>query len=343
MSEQFVQINVIGSRAQRLTYTAPGEVLIETVQISDFADENLLLKTLYSGISRGTESLVFKGQVPESEWETMRCPFMAGDFSFPVTYGYACVAEVIKKGASVTDFEIGDHVFVLHPHQTIISVPAASCSKIPSGISPKRAVLAANMETALNAVWDAEVTTTPNCLVIGAGVVGLLTAYLARTEANLNPVLIDTDENKRAVVEQLGFPFFQPMNTEDVERLGQGDLIFHTSASGAGLQTAIDMCAFEGKIIEMSWYGAKSVTLSLGGAFHSKRLKIVSSQVGAISPAKRTHFDFSKRMQKAISLLEDPNLESLLEPEIKFTDIPQHLHDIFNPQSNALCQVIDYT
>ncbi|MEM9277847.1 MAG: zinc-binding alcohol dehydrogenase [Pseudomonadota bacterium] len=342
MAEQLVQINVTGSRAGRLSYSAPYKAAIETVQIPEIKAENVLLKTLFSGISRGTESLVYAGKVPESEWKRMRCPFMSGSFAFPVTYGYACVCEVIGLGEKTSGLKPGDRVFVLHPHQDIFSVPESSCNLLPPSIPTSRAVLSANMETALNAVWDAEISGNPFCAIIGAGVVGLITAHAVRKVAGLDPVIFDLKPEKERHATEMGFRFINSSGIDKTE-IQDFELIFHTSASAGGLQSAIDMAAFEAKIIEMSWYGENPVSLNLGGAFHSKRLKILSSQVGTIASAKRNKLDYAGRMQQAITLLDDPRLDTLLGSAIDFHDLPNHLHDIFSPQSDVLCQVIEYT
>ncbi|MGI9350414.1 MAG: zinc-dependent alcohol dehydrogenase [Rhizobiaceae bacterium] len=342
MSEQFVQINVTGSRARRLTYPACGKGIIEYAQLIDIKDENVTLKTLYSGISKGTESLVFNGNVPESEWTRMQCPFMTGSFAFPITYGYACVCEVMECGKAVENLELGDRVFILHPHQDLMCVPASACHKLPDIIPTKRGVLSANMETGLNSVWDAEISGKPACAVIGAGVVGLMTAHALRETTGVSPIVLDVNPAKEKIISKLGFNFANPSRHTDLN-LPEFEFLFHTSASSEGLQTAIDLAGFEARIVELSWYGEKPVSLLLGGAFHSKRLRIIASQVGSIAPAMRAELDQSERIKQAMALLDDPRLDSLLETEIEFSEVPDHLHDLLGPQSDILCQVIRYT
>ncbi len=339
MTEQFKHINVTKPRAKRLKYPAPGEAVLEEVAVGAPSKEQVILKTLYSGISKGTESLVFHGKVLKSEWPRMRCPYMVGNFDFPVSYGYACVAEVLEKGTKVSDLSIGDAVFVLHPHQDIFAIKAEACVKLPETVTPKHAVLAANMETAINAVWDAEMETKTRCAVIGAGVVGLLTAVALNRLKGLQPTIIDINPSKRKPVEALGFQFLLP---EDLE-LGAAcefETIFHTSASASGLQTAIDNTAFEGKVLEMSWYGNSTVSLNLGGSFHVKRLTIQSSQVGTIARSHRKELGYSERLYHALLLLDDPALDILLEEPIEFRCLPDHLEAVFN--SDRLCQLVRY-
>ena len=341
MSEQLPQINVTSARANRLTYKAASNAALEECQLSDLKDKNVTIQTLYSGISRGTESLVYHGKVPKTEQTRMRCPHQVGDFTFPVSYGYACVGKVIETQSDVTCVKPGDIVFVLHPHQDIFQVHEEYCNLVPRDVPAKRSVLAANMETALNACWDAEIGSTQHHAVIGAGVVGLLTGFCLKTLSGHAPVIIDVNPVKQEIAEKLGLDFLTPAEilsgkVHDAER------IFNTSANQGGLQMAIDMAGFEAKIIEMSWFGDQKVSLNLGGAFHSKRLQIISSQVGHVAQSRRWTHSYSDRMQEAMQLLKDDGLDDLLEPEIPFIELPDHLHEIFSNKSSALCQLVNY-
>lgn len=341
MSEQLPQLNVTRARAKRLSYKAAFSAQIEECQLADLKDKNVKIQTVYSGISRGTESLVYQGKVPKSEYSRMQCPYQIGDFSYPVSYGYACVGQIIETQIDVSRVKTGDLVFVLHPHQDFFQVHEDACNLIPTSLPVAQAVLSANMETALNAVWDAELNETQRHMVIGAGVVGLLTAFCLKSISGHIPAIVDINTNKKDIAEKLGLQFFTPdqiknSDTAEYERL------FNTSASDKGLQLAIDTAGFEAKIIEMSWYGDKQVNVKLGGAFHSKRLQVISSQVGHVAPAKRSSHSYSERMQEAMKLLCDPSLANLLEPEISFETLPDHLHDIFNANSSALCQLVKY-
>lgn len=341
MSEQLPQLNVTSTRAKRLTYKAASNALIEECQLTDLNDKNVTIQTLYSGISRGTESLVYHGKVPISERSRMKCPHQTGNFSYPVSYGYACVGKIIETQSDVSRVKTGDLVFVLHPHQDFFQVHEDACNLIPSSLPASQAVLSANMETALNAVWDADLNETQHHMVIGAGVVGLLTAFCLRSISGHVPTIVDVKTEKKHIAEKLGLSFRTPdeIKTSDMTEY---ERVFNTSASDKGLQLAIDTAGFEARIIEMSWYGDKQVTLNLGGAFHSKRLQIISSQVGHVAPAKRSSHSYCDRMQEAMKLLSEPSLTALLEPEISFQTLPEHLHDIFNDNSSALCQLVTY-
>ena len=337
MAEQINQGKEIRGRTRALFYEKAGAGSLKTVELRPLDANELLVQTLYSGISRGTESLVFNGKIPELEWQTMRCPHQTGDFSFPVSYGYAVVGKVIATGRDITKMFTGETVFVLHPHQESIIVTEDMARPIPENIPANRAVMSANMETALNAIWDSNLEAHHTVSVVGGGVVGLLTAYVA-SQMSRNPVtLIDINPNKQKIAEKLGLNFALPNNAASEQ-----DIVFHTSANGAGLQTAINLLKFEGSVIEMSWYGDKPVQLSLGGPFHSKRLKIISSQVGHVSPAKRATHGYGERMAEAMQLLADPVLDHLLEEPIAFNALPDALPDIFSSDSETLCQLIKY-
>ncbi|CAN7420058.1 zinc-binding alcohol dehydrogenase [Bosea sp. LjRoot90] len=282
--------------------------------------DECLVRTLWSGISRGTERLVFEGRVPESEYERMRAPFQQGAFPFPVKYGYCAVGMVDAGPAEL----LGKRVFCLHPHQDRFVVPADRVTLVPEGVPARRAVLAANMETALNAHWDAGSGPADRIVVVGGGVLGLLVAYIAARLPGAEVTLVDLDESRAGLAESLGCRFALPA---DCPR--NADLVFHASASAAGLATAIDAAGFEARIVELSWYGEGSVAVPLGGAFHARRLQLVSSQVGQVSPSRRARFDYARRANAALALLADARLDALITDEIAFKDAPARLPALF--------------
>jgi threonine dehydrogenase-like Zn-dependent dehydrogenase len=318
-----------GSRpttARAFWTVAPGQGELRREALPCQHDEALLLvRTLASGISRGTEALVFNGRVPPSQHEAMRAPLMAGAFPFPVKYGYSAVGRIRD----------GQRVFVLHPHQDVFLAPPAMCVPVPDRVPTRRAVLAANMETALNVAWDAAALPGERILVIGAGVVGLLIAsLLARIPATC-VVVIDVDARRERLAQQFGCGFATPVDAPS----GQ-DLVVHASATEAGLQLALDRAGFEARIVEASWFGDCAPSVPLGEAFHSRRMRVIASQVGAIAPAMRGRRSHAERLSLALELLEDGKYDMLLDGPTRFEDMPAAMPRILAP--GGLCHVISY-
>jgi 2-desacetyl-2-hydroxyethyl bacteriochlorophyllide A dehydrogenase len=300
------------------------------------SENEALVAMLWSGISRGTERLVFEGRAPASEVERMRAPFQQGSFHFPVKYGYCAVGRV---EAGPTDW-LGATVFCLHPHQERFVVPLSALRRVPETTPARRAVLAANMETALNALWDSGAGPGDRIVVVGAGAVGLLVAALAARLPGAEVVVIDVEPARRTIAESLGARY-EPAN-DFVARDGSADVVFHTSASPAGLATALDCAGLEAAIVELSWYGDAAITVSLGGAFHSKRLRLVSSQVGQVSPSRRPRWSYARRLEKALELLADPRLDALITEEVAFDDLPRELPRLLAPGAAGLATIVRY-
>jgi len=294
--------------------------------------DEVVIEALYGAISRGTERLVFSGRVPASEYGRMRAPFQAGEFPFPVKYGYATVGRVVSGRADLQ----GRTVFALYPHQTAFSLPADQVTIVPDSVPPRRAVLAANMETALNAMWDAAAGPADRVAIVGAGVLGALCARLAGRLPGAEVTLIDIEPRRAVVAAALGVGFALPEAAR-----GECDLVIHASASSAGLATALRLAGEEASVIELSWYGAGEVAVPLGEAFHSRRLRLQSSQVGQVSPSRRPRWPHRRRLAAALALLADPALDVLLSPEVKFADLPARLPQIFD-DPDVLCQLIRY-
>jgi threonine dehydrogenase-like Zn-dependent dehydrogenase len=309
-----------------------GEIRVEALRAPS-ADE-VLVRALYSGISRGTETLVFAGAVPRSERERMRAPFQAGEFPAPVKYGY-CSVGVVERGPAAL---LGRHVFCLYPHQTRYVVAAAAVHALPADVPPARAVLAANLETAINGMWDASPRVGDRIAVVGAGTVGCLVAYLASRIAGCEVELVDVDARKRAAAERLGVAFTLP---GDAAR--DADVVVHASGSAAGLATALELAAFEATVLEMSWYGDRRPSAPLGEAFHSRRLTLKSSQVGAIAAPQRARWSTQRRMQLALRLLGDPALDALISGESAFDELPTVLARLASHPEYTLCHRIKYS
>ena len=322
----------VNERAQALWYVGPNRAEIRTETLApDVGD--IHIEALYGGISRGTERLVFTGRVPESEYARMRAPFMDGAFPFPVKYGYATVGRIVGG----PDELVGRTAFVLFPHQTAFAVPADRITLLPADVPASRAVLAANMETALNAIWDAAPGPAGRIAVVGAGVVGSLCAWLAGKLPGAEVTLVDIDARRAAVAAALGVRFAPPDAAP-----GECDVVIHASASAAGLTTALRLAGNEAAVVELSWYGAGDIPVPLGEAFHSRRLRLISSQVGQVAPSRRPRWSYARRMEAAIGLLADPALDALIAPSVDFHDLPAQLPKILSAPSGVLCQLIRY-
>jgi hypothetical protein len=319
--------------AQALWYIAPGRAEIRRERVAAPAAGEVRVRAVHGALSRGTERLVFAGRVPPSEFERMRAPHMGGNFPFPVKYGYATVGRVEHGPPELKD----RLVFALHPHQTVFSVPVTAVVPVPDRLPPARAVLAANMETALNAVWDAAPGPADRIAVVGAGVVGALVAWLCGQMPGTEVTLIDIAPERARLAAALGVGLAAP---EAAPR--DCDLVVHASGSAAGLTTALGLAGMEATVLEMSWYGAGDIAAPLGGAFHSRRLKLISSQVGQIAPSHRPRWTHRRRIAAALDLLADPRLDALLAPAVPFVELPVRVPEILAPVSPILCQLIDY-
>ena len=312
----------------------PGSGEIRLADVPDPGPGEVLVKTLVSGVSRGTETLVFRGAVPESQYDVMRAPFQEGDFPGPVKYGYLNVG-VVEAGP---DELRGRTVFCLYPHQTSYVVPAAAVAVVPEDVPPRRAVLAGTLETAVNALWDARPLVGDRVAVVGAGMVGLCVAHLLATVPGVDVTVVDIDATRAETATALGARFALPRHApRDL------DLVIHASGSGAGLQTSLDLLAADSTVTDLSWYGDTPVELSLGGRFHSARLGVQASQVGEVAMARRGRRSRDDRLALALRLLADPAYDALLTGESAFDELPELLGKLASGSIPALCHTIDYS
>ena len=319
--------------ATALWYVAPEAVALRTEPLLPNTVDQVRVRSVFSALSRGTESLVFRGEVPPAEFERMRAPFMGGAFPFPVKYGYATVGQVQAGPPALLD----RWVFSLTPHQDFFNAPIDAVSLVPEGVSPIRAVLAANMETALNAVWDAKVGPGDRIVVVGGGVVGCLIAFLCGHLPGASVTLADINPERASTAKALGVRFALPGDAPT-----DCDLVFHCSATQAGLTTALGLAGEEATVLELSWYGAKAVQAPLGGPFHSRQLRLQASQVGHVSASRRPRWSYKRRLGAALGMLHDARLDALLADPINFFELPAKLPAIFEGRSGVLCQPIRY-
>ncbi len=329
------------ARACWLAEPGRAEIRDEPLQLPG-ADE-VQVRALHSAISRGTEALVFRGEVPPGEYGRMRAPFQAGEFPAPVKYGYMSVG-IVEYGPQAL---LGRAVFCLHPHQTRYVVPAAAVHPLPEDVPPARAVLAAQMETAINAIWDAKPHAGDRICVVGAGVVGLLVAWLASRMEGCAVELVDTRAQRAHQAQLLDVRFASP------QAAGEADLVIHASGSEEGLATALRLAAFEATVIELSWYGTRAPRVPLGEAFHSRRLTVKSSQVGHIARPQRDQWTPARRLALALELLREPALDALITDASPFEELPAVLAKLAAESSSGpeeagagrvdtLCYRIDY-
>lgn len=320
-------------QAQAFWVVAPGRGEIRPEPVPDPRPDEVRVRTLWSGVSRGTESLVFSGRVPASEHERMSAPFQAGRLPGPVKYGYLSVG-VVDQGP---DELVGRTVFCLHPHQTAYVVPAAAVVPVPDDVPARRAVLAGTVETAVNAIWDAGPLVGDRIAVVGAGMVGCCVARVLAGIPGVRVTLVDTNPQRAAVAAGLGVDFAQP-----ADALGGCDLVMHCSSTSAGLQSSLDLLAREGIVIDLSWYGDSPVTVQLGGSFHSSRLAIRASQVGSVAPARRSNRSHRDRLALALELLRDPAYDTLLTGCSKLDELPTVMAALASGSRDDLCHLIDY-
>ncbi|MEE2638219.1 MAG: zinc-binding alcohol dehydrogenase [Acidobacteriota bacterium] len=319
--------------ARQFWVQAPGRGAIVETRLSPRHPHEVLVETLFTGVSRGTEALVFRGQVPPSQVAVMRAPFQEGEFPGPVKYGYSNVGVVADGPAAL----VGRIVFCLFPHQDHYTVPAEAVTLVPEQVPPERAVLAANLETAVNVVWDAKPLVGDRIIVIGGGVVGILCAWLCHAIPGTVVTLIDLNPARASVADTLGLSFKTESPTD-----GSADLVIHASGAGSGLVSALSAVGVEGTIVEASWYGTKSVSLPLGEAFHSRRLTVRSSQVGRLDPSRAARWTHARRLALALRLLGDARLDALITGESRFEELPAVMPRLSDALGDTLCHRIRY-
>jgi threonine dehydrogenase-like Zn-dependent dehydrogenase len=310
-----------------------GEGELRDEELRNPGPDEALVRTRHSAISRGTELLVHAGRVPPSVAEEMRAPFQVGDFPGPVKYGYLSVG-VVEAGPAEL---IGRHTFCLYPHQDRYVVPVSALQVLPDGLPLRRAVLAGAVETAVNAVWDAGPRVGDRVSVVGAGMIGAALAGVLRGHPLGRLQLVDSSPDRASIAAALGVDFATPE-----QAAGDCDLVFHASATAAGLARSLELAGDEAEVVELSWYGDREVPVPLGGPFHARRLTLRSSQVGVVSRSRRARRTTADRLALALDLLRDPRFDALLTGSSPFVELPDVMRRLADGSLDAICHVIDY-
>ncbi|NNC13612.1 zinc-binding alcohol dehydrogenase [Planctomonas sp. JC2975] len=298
------------------------------------------VRTMWTGVSRGTEMIVARGDVPQTEQERMRAPFQEGDFPFPVKYGYLNVG-VVEDGPPQWR---GRTVFSLHPHQSRFVASIDALVPVPDAVPARRAVLAGAVETAVNVIWDARPLIGDRVVVVGAGMIGCSVAALLRGIPGLAVTLVDIDAAKAEIAQALGARFAAPHDAPpDVDVDADADVVIEASGSAAGLGLALRLAPTDGEVVVASWYGSGEVPLELGADFHSRRLTIRSSQVGAVAPSRRGRRTTRERLALALRLLEDPAFDALLGGASGWRELPSVIASLAAGTADEMCHTIDWS
>lgn len=320
-------------RATAFWTLAAGEGALRDEQLREPGPGEALVRARHSGISRGTELLVYTGAVPAEIAPRMRAPFQEGDLPGPVKYGYLSVG-VVEQGPQAL---VGRDVFCLFPHQDRYVVPVDALAPLPDGLPPRRAALAGIVETAVNALWDAAPRLGDRVAVVGGGVLGSAVAALLRTFPLQRLQLVDVDPARRSVTETLGVDLVDPERAA-----GECDVVVHASASAAGLRRSLELLGDEGEVIELSWYGDRDVPVPLGSVFHPRRLAVRASQVGEVAASRRARRTRGDRMALALDLLRDDGFDALVTGSSPFAQLPETMRRLAGGELPGLFHVVDY-
>ncbi|MBX2840741.1 MAG: zinc-binding alcohol dehydrogenase [Flammeovirgaceae bacterium] len=295
-------------------------------------EEEILIESKYSLISLGTERTITTKLLDEKLAAKMKVPHMKGDFRENFTYGYSLDGKVIEGPNQLKE----KYVHLMHPHQNLVKANISDVFSIPVGISLKTACLASNMETAVNAIWDAGIELGDKILVIGFGTIGALTSLVTKNIPGVELTVIESDEERIALANQHGFQVFPAMEGENY------DVVFNTTGSETLLQKALEATSQEGKIIEMSWYGTREIKINLGADFHYGRKQIISSQVSQIPKRKLDRWDYLSRKKLVFKLLKELKPDFLIDREVPFSESPEFFNHLRNGKVKGTGIVIKY-
>lgn len=316
---------------QRVQFTAPGEVEVITEPVPDPAPDEVVVRTKYSAVSPGTERLVYEGQVPDGlAADTSIEALKDTDFTYPISYGYACVGVVEEVGSDVSDEWEGRTVFSFQPHVSRFVTSTSALVRVPAAVHPTDAVLIPSMETAVNLVMDGRPLIGEHVLVFGQGIVGLLTTELLSHHPLDTLETVEPEPSRRALSESMGAEAVRSVSELEVDQesssigpdASRADLVYELTGRPSVLNDAVQRTAFSGRIVVGSWYGTKSAPVELGGHFHRSRMQIVSSQVSTIAPSLRGRWTKDRRMSVVLDLLPEITPSDLISGYFPIEEAP---------------------
>ena len=332
------------NNSQGLYFVGPRLLELRDESTPVLAPKQVRVHTKYSGISAGTEMLLYRGEAPEQMAADETLSALSGSLAYPLKYGYAAVGDVVELGAGVADDWLGQTVFVFNPHEREFVANVDELYKLPAGLAPELGVLLPTVETALNFLHDGRPVAGEDVVVIGQGVVGQLTTALLGCIPLNSLITLDRLAVRREMSCKMGATqSLDPAQSEYITpHLGQADLCYELSGSPTVLNQAIAMTGFSGRVVIGSWYGTKTAPLDLGGRFHRSRIQLISSQVSTLSPSLQSRWSKQRRMDFALKLLQTLKLDQLITHRINFNHVADAYRLLDEQPDKALQMVLSY-
>ena len=326
-------------RSQTLFFIAPRQIEIRSTNLPELKTDEVLVQTVCSAISAGTEMLIYQGRFPRTLETDSVISGLRGGFKYPLAYGYACVGKVVEVGKDVDREWLNRLVFAFQPHTSHFISKTDSLFSVPNSLLPESACFFPNMETAVNLVQDAAPIFGERVLVLGQGIIGLLTASLLREFPLETLVTADPYEMRRKASLNMEVSETLDPNSENFQSKLNAyaqkkfDLTLELSGNPSALEDALALTCFSGRIVIGSWYGEKKVEVDLGGAFHRSRIKLISSQVSTIAPELAARWDKARRFEAAWKALERVQPEKWITHQFPIEQAAEAYHLLDeNPQ-----------
>ncbi len=330
-----------------LYFTAPGEVTLREMPVTSPAPDEIVAETSVSGISSGSELLVYRGEAPPGMIADETIDALDGDLSFPLRYGYAAVGDVVEVGDDISEEWLDRTVFAFAPHGTHFSETPSDVVPIPDDVSPAAATLLPSVETATNFALDGAPRIGERVVVFGAGVIGLCTTHLLSSFPLAELVVVDPIAARRELAERFGAHVAVAPETVEAtldDWSGDGaDLVYELSGEPETLDAAVAAAGYDGRVVVGSWYGTKRAALNLGDHFHRDRISVESSQVSTIAPELRGRWDTDRRLQTALTRLRELPVDELISHRIPFSDAPRAYRLLDDDAQNPLQVLLTYS